>query len=266
MALEDWLSPGFHPLKPKAVKQAAEPARRETAPKPEPANRQEPAHKPELVHREPEPVTAGTRHLEQRGVIRLRDAAAGLPATLEELVTFFRDDIESWGRGEALQAGIRKACEWYCFTYQNRQPVGGEEDLRVRCCDCKQDKCPYPLATHQGKQLYHASTQLRWCDSFTPGGSVQQPKGRAGWFSRNRAASLDEDTLADLGISTEIQMFADETLDDIPEERHEEVMAEYVRIASLPRQPGDNLSPLAQANNFLLDQAGLKQWRRLDKG
>ena len=44
-------------------------------------------------------------------------AAQGLPVTLDELAAFFADDLHDFGIGEVSREGIRKAAEWFAYTY-----------------------------------------------------------------------------------------------------------------------------------------------------
>ena len=42
----------------------------------------------------------------------------------------------------------------------------------------------------------------------------------------------------------------------IPLQDHSAVMEEYLRRVELPREPGDNMTPMAKANTWLADRAG----------
>lgn len=62
-------------------------------------------------------LEAPSARLKAAGLKRLKAATAGLPLDFAELQAFFSDDLESFGAGEVQQAGIRKACEWFAYSY-----------------------------------------------------------------------------------------------------------------------------------------------------
>ena len=51
------------------------------------------------------------------GKTRLRVAARGLPLDFAELQAFFVDDLTDFGSGAVSAEGIRKATEWFAYTY-----------------------------------------------------------------------------------------------------------------------------------------------------
>lgn len=97
----------------------------------------------------------------QRGIQMLASAATGLPVNQQELTDFFRDDLEAIGAGEISREALLASVRWYAKHYG--KPAQHERDLRVKCCDCQQTRCPYPLAYGR-----HNSTQPRWCSNYTP--------------------------------------------------------------------------------------------------
>lgn len=115
-------------------------------------------------HRDAIRAELETQHIET-GKKMLCSAASNLPINHAELLLFFRDDLGAIGAGqvssEALEANVR----WYATHYG--KPAIHETDGRVRCCDCQQNRCPYPL--QYGR---HGSTQPRWCNSYTAKGSA----------------------------------------------------------------------------------------------
>ncbi len=62
------------------------------------------------------------------GLKRLEAAAQGLPVTLDELVVFFANDLQSFGADEIKQAGIVQAVRWYAFTHKQRSVYWWETD------------------------------------------------------------------------------------------------------------------------------------------
>ena len=105
----------------------------------------------------------------QEGIKRLKEAAQGVPATLEELQAFFADDLESFGMGEVSQAGIVQAVRWYAYQYKGREEPQPEEIPAgmVRCTDCLQNRCTYRQVTTYGNVLMQSSPAWRWCDDYT---------------------------------------------------------------------------------------------------
>jgi len=61
-----------------------------------------------------------------------------------------------------------------------------------------------------------------------------------------------------LGITEQYQQHIAKCLEQIPHRRHIEVIAEYLKIASCDRKKGDRFTPAANANGYILKQAGLK--------
>ena len=105
----------------------------------------------------------------QEGIKRLKEAAQGVPATLEELQAFFADDLESFGMGEVSQAGIVQAVRWYAYQYKGREEPQPEEIPAgmVRCTDCLQNRCTYRQVTPYGNVVMQSSPAWRWCDDYT---------------------------------------------------------------------------------------------------
>ena len=60
-------------------------------------------------------------------------------------------------------------------------------------------------------------------------------------------------------IDVEVQAHIKRNLAKIPHHEHEAVIAEYLRIASLPREIGDNMTAQARANVWLYDRANDKK-------
>ena len=107
----------------------------------------------------------------QEGIKRLKEAAQGVPATLEELQAFFADDLESFGMGEVSQAGIVQAVRWYVFQHLGRrdpipEPTPKEQGM-VKCSECLQDRCSYRQTTPWGSLIMQSSPQWRWCRDYT---------------------------------------------------------------------------------------------------
>jgi len=67
-----------------------------------------------------------------------------------------------------------------------------------------------------------------------------------------------------LGITPEYQQHIITCLGNIPVHKHSEVIAEYLRIASSERKKGDRFTPAANANGYILKQAGLKNSSTLE--
>jgi hypothetical protein len=105
----------------------------------------------------------------QKGIKRLKEAAQGVPATLEELQAFFADDLQSFGSGEVVQAGIVKAVRWYAYQYKGREEPQPEEIPAgmVRCTDCLQDRCNHRRVTPWGSVEMQSSPHWRWCREYT---------------------------------------------------------------------------------------------------
>ena len=105
----------------------------------------------------------------QEGIKRLKEAAQGVPATLEELQAFFADDLQSFGAGEVKQAGIVQAVRWFAYQYKGREEPQPEEIPAgmVRCTDCLQDRCKHKRATPWGGVVMQSSPAWRWCDDYT---------------------------------------------------------------------------------------------------
>lgn len=53
----------------------------------------------------------------REGIRNLRLAAQGLKLNFEELARFFEIDLMDFGNGAVSMAGIRKAAEWFAYTY-----------------------------------------------------------------------------------------------------------------------------------------------------
>ena len=70
-------------------------------------------------------------------------------------------------------------------------------------------------------------------------------------------AQLSADDVVDkmTDIDAEVQAHIKRNLAKIPHREHEAVIAEYLRIASLPREIGDNMTAKARANVWLYDRA-----------
>lgn len=113
------------------------------------------------IHKELARQREATR---QRGERRLQAAAQGLPINPVELLSFYAGDIMAIGAGEvsdeALAASVR------CYAMHHVWHAPNEPDSRVKCSECKQDRCQYPLAYGR-----HGSDQPRWCGNYTPRGA-----------------------------------------------------------------------------------------------
>lgn len=166
MALRDWLNPDFDPLATENPAICAENKQKIATIAPEiasPAILQNVDSNDKLSRNSKNSKNSSSNapELKNAGLKRLEAAAAGLPIPLDELAVIFADDLEDFGAGAVSMAGIRQACEFYA---KNRHQPQREEVPAgmVRCTDCQQGQCPYPL-TH-GR---HTSEQFRWCKNYT---------------------------------------------------------------------------------------------------
>ncbi len=112
---------------------------------------------------------SATLEFEREGIKRLREAAQGVPATLEELQAFFADDLQEFGQGRVKQAGIVQAVRWYAYQYKGMEEPRLEEIPAgmVRCIDCLQNRCTYRQVTPYGNVVMQSSPAWRWCDDYT---------------------------------------------------------------------------------------------------
>ena len=71
-------------------------------------------------------------------------------------------------------------------------------------------------------------------------------------------SQIKEDIAERLGITEIFREHIARCLEQIPHKRHIQIIAEYLKIASSERKKGDRFTPVANANGYILKQAGLK--------
>ncbi len=70
--------------------------------------------------------------IRSQGLKRLEVAARGLPATMNELAEFFRDDLLDFASGAVKLEGIRLACECVVFRHWGRHPYWDHPDRKPK--------------------------------------------------------------------------------------------------------------------------------------
>ena len=73
------------------------------------------------------------------------------------------------------------------------------------------------------------------------------------------SGEFTEEVKRRLGIDSLIQRFVTKCFEHIPAKQHKRTISEYLRRAEMPRTKGDNFTPLARANQWLLTVAKLKE-------
>ena len=89
----------------------------------------------------------------EQGLIILKQFAAGLPVTDDELMTFYTDELQYIGSGEITVDTVKYSL---MKLTEGRPPAGVDE--RVRCTECTQYRCQ-----RKGRQY---SPVLRWCNQY----------------------------------------------------------------------------------------------------
>ena len=79
-----------------------------------------------------EALEAQTEESRAEGLKRLEAAARGLPATLDELAEFFRDDLPDFASGAVKPEGIRLACECVVLRHWGRHPYWDHPDRKPK--------------------------------------------------------------------------------------------------------------------------------------
>lgn len=96
------------------------------------------------------------------GKTQLRAASKGLPVDLDELLSFFADDLQDIATGVINPDGLQQAVEWFTYSHLKRthKPVEpSPQDMgMVRCTECQQSNC-----RHIGRQ---SSPAYRWCSDY----------------------------------------------------------------------------------------------------
>ena len=108
--------------------------------------------------------------IRREGIKRLKVAAHGLPVDLDELLSFFADDLQDIAAGAINPSGLQQAVKWFVYSHLKRthKPVepSPQESGMVRCVDCKQSNC-----RHGGRQT---SPTYRWCSDYNKAWRAQQ--------------------------------------------------------------------------------------------
>lgn len=125
-----------------------------------------PAHLLELARQHKQAIKleleAQQKAIRAEGIKRLKVAAHGLPVDLDELLSFFADDLQDIATGAINPGGLQQAVEWFTYSHLKRthKPVepSPQEIGMVRCTDCKQSNC-----SREGRQ---SSPAYRWCSDY----------------------------------------------------------------------------------------------------